>query len=480
MMTSDQSRPPQQGRFRRFLSRIGLARRPEPQRQVTMPHPTQQAHPQQAPAWPGQPAPQQQLHHQYAQPVAPHPAAPYPHPNQLQQPQYQPVPPQHYAPAPQPAQQPAQVQQAPAPQPEQRPQPVAAAQPVAEQPPVPVPAEQRPLTDALASLAIRDLTLVDSMLAIVEDLEETTDDPGLLDQLFKIDNLATRMRRNGENLLVLADQETGDPRSGPVPLLDVARAAVSEIKDYNRVNVGRLPETFLSGMAADDISHLLAELLDNATAKSPDHAQVVISGQPMDDGRLLLVVEDEGIGIPKDQLTNLNSRLSGTPELDEDVIRHMGIYVVSRIAHRHGLEVQLEPRAFRGTSAFVVVPADLLHATGPAPEPEPVPAASMSTMPTVSRSTPPPVSRAASTMSSSLPDRQGPRPHDSSGSAVTAAGLPRRSANRSTTPLPMADQQTEQADERPQESAEDRAERIRADLDGFLEGERAALEKDDG
>ncbi|RCV51964.1 sensor histidine kinase, partial [Marinitenerispora sediminis] len=245
-----------------------------------------------------------------------------------------------------------------------------------------VPGDQQLVTATLASLAMRDLTLVDSLLAIVEELEDSTEDPELLDQLFKIDNLATRMRRNGENLLVLAGQDSSDSHMEPVPLLDVARAALSEISDYDRVRLGRLPEMFLSGQAADDISHLLAELLDNATAKSPDHAQVVISAQPMGEDKLLLTVEDEGIGIPESQLQALNERLSGAPVLDEQVIRHMGLYVVSRIAHRHGLQVQLQARAFRGLSAHVVVPNELLSSTGPAaapeaPSPEPLRAAPM-------------------------------------------------------------------------------------------------------
>jgi hypothetical protein len=318
------------------------------------------------------------------------------------------------------------------------------------------------LTDALAGLAMRDLTLVDALLAIVEKLEDMADDPDLLDKLFEIDNLATRMRRNGENLLVLADQEAGDPNVEPVPLLDVARAATSEIRDYSRVHIGRLPDTFVAGAAADDLSHLLAELLDNATTHSPDHAQVVISGQTRPEGGLLLTVEDEGIGIPREQLTDLNVRLSGTPVLDERVMRHMGLYVASRIAHRHGLLVQLEARAFRGTNAYTVIPARLLTASGPRREPA---------VPTPGRSMP-------SVAPHPLGDR---RPAASGGPdtrpAITAAGLPRRSAAR--TPEAAAALRTLPPDRpAPAEPAEpegDRAARIRDDIGGFIEGERAAV-----
>ncbi|NYE48139.1 hypothetical protein HDA32_003259 [Spinactinospora alkalitolerans] len=319
------------------------------------------------------------------------------------------------------------------------------------------------MTDALASLAMRDLTLVDSLLAVVEQLEDTAEDPELLSRLFKIDNLATRMRRNGENLLVLAGQEGGDPNTDPVPLLDVARAATSEIRDYNRVHIGRLPEGSLTGAAADDVSHLLAELLDNATAHSPDHAQVVISGQPTADGGLLFIVEDEGIGIPREQIADLNARLSGDSVLDERVIRHMGLYVASRIAQRHGLLVRLEARAFRGMSAYAVVPAALLRDSGPLPE-----ADSALTRPM------PPITRSAPAPAPVPPSRPEPRDGGTPQSAVTAAGLPRRSAHRSApAPLTPPPERGEYAP-RPADEPVDRAARIRADLDGFLQGERAA------
>ncbi|WP_308251303.1 sensor histidine kinase [Streptomonospora nanhaiensis] len=330
-------------------------------------------------------------------------------------------------------------------------------------PPPPAGHEPDPalLTDALAGLAVRDLTMVESLLDIVGALEDSTEDPDLLAKLFEIDNLATRMRRNGENLLVLADQESDDSGMEPVALLDVARAATSEIKNYSRVHLGRLPEKYVAGEAADDISHLLAELLDNATNHSPDHSQVVISGQLMADGGLLLVVEDEGIGIPPEQLADLNARLAGTPILDKRVIRHMGLYVASRIAHRHGLRVQLEARAFRGLNAYTVIPANLITAYGPRPEPV-VPGPSRM-MPALA---PQPTGHAA-------PPPGGPRRNGGT-SAVTAAGLPRRSAAHAAPlrvlPTPAQDPPAPAGGGQ----GRDRAERIRDDLDGFLEGERAA------
>lgn len=340
---------------------------------------------------------------------------------------------------------------------------------------------QRPdlVTTALANLAIRDLTLVESVLDIVEELEDSTEDAELLEKLFKVDNLATRMRRNGENLLVLAGQETEDPRLEPVTLLDVSRAAISEIKDYNRVQVGRLPEKAVAGHVADDLSHLIAELLDNATAKSPEHSQVVIAAQIRADGGLLLSVEDEGIGIPERQLAELNARLSGSPVLDEGSMRHMGLYVASRIAHRHGLEVQLETRAFRGISAFVVIPDHQLRE--PLPE-SPSPEAEKPRMPTPE---PRPEPRPApATVGADVPTVSGgPRPRNGEASSYTAAGLPRRSAHSDPTDLGLLDKPpaattattTAPADQEQEEhSGRDRAEQIRDEIGSFLDGEREA------
>ncbi|WP_393916506.1 sensor histidine kinase [Halostreptopolyspora alba] len=358
--------------------------------------------------------------------------------------------------------------------------------------------KQELVTATLAGLAMRDLTLVESMIDIVENLEDSSEDPEILDKLFKIDNLATRMRRNSENLLVLAGQDSGDPSTESVPLLDVARAAISEISNYQRIQLGTLPDLFISGTSADDLSHLLAELMDNATEKSPDHAQVVISAQALADERLLITVEDEGIGIPPEQLASFNSRLRGEPVLDEDVMRHMGLYVVSRIAHRYGFEVQLERRAFRGVSAHVTVPAAHYDKTGPSQTagssepavPEPGSAARGQLAPSGQRSSTAPREQASG------PEKSAPSPRpqenssameSSSDSPVTSAGLPRRSAHRNTAPVPMTSpDQPESTEGSTNDGSSDeqadgvtRAERIRADLEGFVEGQEEAARPDE-
>ena len=334
------------------------------------------------------------------------------------------------------------------------------------------------LNEALAGLAMRDLSLVDALLEMVEELESDAQDPDLLDKLFQIDNFATRMRRNGENFLVLTGHDGGesDAHDEIVPLLDVARAAVSEIKDYPRVKLGKLPQSAITGMAADDISHLLAELLDNATANSPEHSQVVISGQELDDGRLMIVVEDEGVGIPDQQLAELNERLAGDPVLDEEAPRHMGLYVASRIANKHGLSAKLESRAFRGVSAYVIVPKDLLRVAAPRSLGKARTSAAPSTAAPGPRTTAVPVQS---------PPNSTPEASGNSTSAVTAAGLPRRSATPHGSPLrmmprPAAGEAPHKREDTPVKlTGEARAEQIRDELGDFFEGERAALEGED-
>jgi Histidine kinase-, DNA gyrase B-, and HSP90-like ATPase len=229
----------------------------------------------------------------------------------------------------------------------------AAPAPVAEQ-------SAEPLYAVLGGLALRDLTLVESLLELVERLESREEDPQQLDSLFRVDHLATRMRRNSENLLVLAGQDRESQDFDPVPLLDVARAAVSEIADYDRAQVAALPGIQVLGVAADDVTHILAELLDNAMSKSPESAEVVIRGERTGDGTLVVSVEDSGIGIPIDRLGDINAALSRVPVVDVAVTRHMGLYVVGRLAHRHGIRVQLRERPYGGIVASVIIPPRLV------------------------------------------------------------------------------------------------------------------------
>ncbi|MFF9807655.1 nitrate- and nitrite sensing domain-containing protein [Streptomyces coeruleorubidus] len=218
------------------------------------------------------------------------------------------------------------------------------------------------------NLALRTLGLVERQLAVIENLEEREQDPDRLATLFKLDHFATVMRRHSENLLVLAGTEHVQHAAGPVPLVDVVRAAVSEIERYERVRIAALPpHAHIAGFAADDLSHLLAELLENATSFSPPDLPVEISGWLLENGEVMLSVQDEGIGMAEDRLERLNSRLADfDPEAPYDQEGEdglgLGLYVVARLAHRHGVRVQLREQKQGGVAAVVVLPRTLLAA----------------------------------------------------------------------------------------------------------------------
>jgi signal transduction histidine kinase len=218
------------------------------------------------------------------------------------------------------------------------------------------------------NLALRTLGLVERQLAVIENLEEREQDPDRLATLFKLDHFATVMRRHSENLLVLAGTEHVQHAAGPVPLVDVVRAAVSEIERYERVRIAALPpHAHIAGFAADDLSHLLAELLENATSFSPPDLPVEISGWLLESGEVMVSVQDEGIGMTEDRLERLNARLADfDPEAPYDQEGEdglgLGLYVVARLAHRHGVRVQLREQKQGGVAAVVVLSRTLLAA----------------------------------------------------------------------------------------------------------------------
>lgn len=216
------------------------------------------------------------------------------------------------------------------------------------------------------NLALRTLGLVERQLAVIEGLEDREQDPERLSTLFKLDHFATVMRRHSENLLVLAGTEHVQQHHGPVPLVDVVRAAVSEIERYERVRIAALPpHAHIAGFAADDLSHLLAELMENATTFSPPEVPVEVSGWLLESGEVMLSVQDEGIGMTEDRLTRLNARLAdfdpdSAYDQEGDDGLGLGLYVVARLAHRHGVRVQLREQKQGGVAAVVVLPAPLL------------------------------------------------------------------------------------------------------------------------
>ena len=214
------------------------------------------------------------------------------------------------------------------------------------------------------SLSRRSGSLLERLLRLIDSLELGEQDPERLADLFRMDHLATRMRRNSENLLVLAGQEPPRRWAEPVSLADVARASVSEIEQYDRVVLDMQPGLAVTGNAVADVVHLLAEIIENATTFSAKGTQVAVSGHSLRSGGVLISVIDSGMGMTEDQLAQVNWRLENPPAADVEVSRHMGLFAVAHLAERHGIRVRLKAAAGGGLIARVWLPGALTSHDG--------------------------------------------------------------------------------------------------------------------
>ena len=203
------------------------------------------------------------------------------------------------------------------------------------------------------NLSRRSQSLIERLVRMIDSLEQNEGDPERLSSLFAMDHLVTRMRRNSENLLLLAGHESARKWSDPVALADVARAAVSEIEQYSRVTLKIQPGIAVTGQAVSDVVHLLAEVIENATIFSAKDTPVHVAAQELSSGGVLIEVSDNGVGIPEARLAEMNWRLDNPPVMDVSVSRHMGLFAVARLAERHGVRVRLRPRSPHGLTALV-------------------------------------------------------------------------------------------------------------------------------
>ncbi|GAB2875261.1 nitrate- and nitrite sensing domain-containing protein [Streptomyces deserti] len=215
------------------------------------------------------------------------------------------------------------------------------------------------------NLSRRNQSLIEGQLTLITELENNEADPDQLENLFKLDHLATRMRRNGENLLVLAGEEPGRRWDQPVPLIDVLRAASSEVEQYERIELSGVPECEIHGRAVTDLVHLLAELLENATTFSSPQTKVRVTATRLPDGRVMIEIHDKGIGLTAEDFADINHKLANPPTVDAAISQRMGLFVVGRLSDRHGIRVQLRPSGEQaGTTSLVMLPDAITHGGG--------------------------------------------------------------------------------------------------------------------
>ena len=216
------------------------------------------------------------------------------------------------------------------------------------------------------NLSRRSQSLVERQIRLIDDLEQGEQDPERLASLFQMDHLATRMRRNSENLLVLAGHDSSRRWNQPVPLVDVLRAAISEIEQYERVTLNVQPGIAVHGPAVNDVVHLIAELAENATSFSSADTPVSVSGHVLNSGGVLLDITDVGVGMGSEEMAHANWRLDNPPVVDVAVSRRMGLFVVARLAARHGIRVRLRPATGAGLTALVWLPDEVVVREGAA------------------------------------------------------------------------------------------------------------------
>ncbi|WP_262062378.1 nitrate- and nitrite sensing domain-containing protein [Streptomyces sp. STR69] len=215
------------------------------------------------------------------------------------------------------------------------------------------------VSEVFVNLARRSQVLLHKQLTLLDTMERRTEDTDELADLFRLDHLTTRMRRHAEGLVILSGAAPSRQWRKPVQLMDIVRAAVAEVEDYERIEVRRLPRIAVTGPAVADLTHLVAELLENATVFSPPHTAVQVLGERVANG-FTLEIHDRGLGMAADALLDANLRLAETPEFELSDTDRLGLFVVSRLAQRQNVRVSLQPSPYGGTTAVVFIPDALL------------------------------------------------------------------------------------------------------------------------
>jgi HAMP domain-containing protein/anti-sigma regulatory factor (Ser/Thr protein kinase) len=218
---------------------------------------------------------------------------------------------------------------------------------------------RRSVGDMFLNLARRSQSLIERQLEVIDELELSGSEAEVRSRLGELDHLATRMRRNAENLIILSGSEPARRWRGPVGLVDVVRAAVEEVKEHTRVELLPIDQVQLAGHAAADVMHLLAELIENAVTFSAPGTKALVAGQPLPAG-YLLEIEDQGLGMTDEQLVRVNHRLAKPPDIDFALAKMLGFFVVTQLAAKHGVKVQLRHSWYGGVTALVLLPKPLI------------------------------------------------------------------------------------------------------------------------
>ncbi|AFU03165.1 sensor histidine kinase [Nocardia brasiliensis] len=338
------------------------------------------------------------------------------------------------------------------------------------------------------NIAHRSQIVVHRQLEILDEAEQRQEDPILLDTLFRLDHLATRERRNAENLTILGGGQPGRQWRNPVPLMDLVRSSVGETLDYARVRVARLPEVHVVGTVVADLIHLLAELVDNATAFSPPQSRVEVSGNVVGKG-VVTEISDQGMGMSDGELARLNDMLRTPPDFGVAALSadsRLGLFVVAQLAVRHGVTVRLSESDYGGIKAIVLIPSALI-VTDSVPPQTPseltdpgrrrrLPAAPVAE----SAAAPQPAAGAVATLALESPAPQPPQYAAPQPGGDTRPALPRRS-RQANLAAPLAESAPEPpASPAPQaRSAEQARDLMSAIENGTRQGRRSAIIPDE-
>jgi len=218
---------------------------------------------------------------------------------------------------------------------------------------------RRGINEVFLNIARRSQTLLHRQLSLLDRMERRETEPQELEDLYRVDHLATRMRRHAEDLVILAGAAPGRGWRNPVPVIDVVRGAISEVEDYKRIDIRAIETSAILGRAVGDIIHLLAELLENAASFSPPQTRVVVAGQVLPNG-YAIEIEDRGLGMSSEAIEEANQRLIEPPDFDPADSARLGLFVVAQLAARHGIRVSLRPSPYGGVTAIALVPGELV------------------------------------------------------------------------------------------------------------------------